>query len=120
MSYRDRRFGGGRRFGGPKPVEIGKEYDVEITEISRQGDGIARVQGFVIFVKGATAGQKPRIRITNVGERFATAQVANGEQQNQQQLAEEGAKVSNEVVSPLLEDKAELHAKNSEDQSPTG
>ena len=29
----------------PKPVEMGKEYDVEITELSRMGDGIARVQG---------------------------------------------------------------------------
>jgi TRAM domain len=26
----------------PKPVEVGKEYEVDITEISRQGDGIAR------------------------------------------------------------------------------
>jgi predicted RNA-binding protein with TRAM domain len=51
MSYgRERRFGG-RGFGGPKPVETGKEYDMEVTEISRKGDGIARVQGFVIFVK---------------------------------------------------------------------
>ncbi|MGB8163047.1 MAG: TRAM domain-containing protein, partial [Nitrososphaeraceae archaeon] len=28
---------------GPKPVEVGKEYDVQITELSRKGDGIARV-----------------------------------------------------------------------------
>jgi predicted RNA-binding protein with TRAM domain len=27
------------------------EVEVDITEISRQGDGIARVQGFVVFVK---------------------------------------------------------------------
>jgi hypothetical protein len=26
----------------PKPVEVGKEYEVDITEISRQGDGITR------------------------------------------------------------------------------
>ena len=25
----------------PKPVEVGKEYDVAIQEISRRGDGIA-------------------------------------------------------------------------------
>jgi predicted RNA-binding protein with TRAM domain len=86
MSYgRDRGYGGGggrfgsqRGFGGPKPVESGKEYDVEIAEISRQGDGIARVQGFVIFVKGGRVGQKAKVRITNVGARFATAEVASG------------------------------------------
>ena len=68
------RFGGGRRFDDrPKPVEISKEYDVSITEISRKGDGIARVEGFVIFVKGGQVGQNAKVKITQVGERFATA-----------------------------------------------
>lgn len=81
MSYgRGYRGGGDRNFGGPKPVEAGKEYDVQVTEISRQGDGIARVQGFVIFVKGGRVGQKTKVRITNVGPRFATGEVAAGEQ----------------------------------------
>ncbi|MGH9876554.1 MAG: TRAM domain-containing protein [Nitrososphaera sp.] len=78
MSY-GRYGGGGNRFGGgsfgPKPVETGKEYDVNITETSRQGDGIARVQGFVIFVKNAKVGQNAKVKVTNVGERFATAEV---------------------------------------------
>ncbi|MDW0137498.1 MAG: TRAM domain-containing protein, partial [Nitrososphaeraceae archaeon] len=43
---------------------MGKEYEVEISEISRRGDGIARIQGFVIFVEGAKTGQKTNIRIT--------------------------------------------------------
>jgi len=60
-------------FGGPKPVEEGKEYDVDVTEISRKGDGIARVQGFVIFVKGGKVGDKCKVRIESVGPRFATA-----------------------------------------------
>ncbi|MDE1818318.1 MAG: TRAM domain-containing protein, partial [Thaumarchaeota archaeon] len=88
MSYNDRGsggyggrsgggYGGGRRFGGgggrsfdnsPKPVETGKEYDVSITEISRKGDGIARVEGFVIFVKDGKAGQNAKVRITQVGQ----------------------------------------------------
>ena len=74
--FRDggQRFGGGRRFDDrPKPVETGKEYDVSITEISRKGDGIARVEGFVIFVKGGQVGQNTKVKITQVGERFATA-----------------------------------------------
>ena len=59
----------------PKPVEMGKEYEVEITEISKRGDGIARIQGFVIFVAGAKAGQKTKIKITSVGDRFAKAEI---------------------------------------------
>jgi predicted RNA-binding protein with TRAM domain len=80
MSYGERRYGGGNRYGGsfgPKPVETGKEYDVQITETSRQGDGIARVQGFVIFVKGGKVGQSCKVKITNVGARFATAELTS-------------------------------------------
>jgi len=67
---------GGRRFDDrPKPVETGKEYDVSITEISRKGDGIARVDGFVIFVKGGQVGQNTKVKVTQVGGRFATAEV---------------------------------------------
>ena len=63
---------------GPKPVESGKEYDVQVTEISRKGDGIARIQGFVIFVKDGKVGQNAKIRITQVGNRFATAEIVDG------------------------------------------
>ena len=80
MSYGNRGFGGGGRGfgrggGGPKPVEEGKEYDVDVTEVSQKGDGIARVQGFVIFVKEGKVGQNAKVRVTNVGSRFATAEL---------------------------------------------
>ncbi len=70
-------YGGNDSF-GPKPVETGKEYDVQITEISRKGDGIARIQGFVIFVKGGKVGQNAKIRISQIGPRFATAEIIDG------------------------------------------
>jgi len=76
---RGRSYGGGsdKRFNrgspAPKPVEVGKEYEVEVTEISRKGDGIARVQGFVVFVGNATVGNKIRIKVTEVADRFAKA-----------------------------------------------
>src|ERR671932_2794905 len=75
-------YGGFRRNDnfGPKPVETGKEYDVQITEISRKGDGIARIQGFVIFVKNGKVGQNAKIRVLQVGNRFATAEIVNGAQ----------------------------------------
>jgi predicted RNA-binding protein with TRAM domain len=58
------------------PVEVGKEYMVNITDTGRGGDGIARISGFVIFVKNAKAGDKNvKIKITSVGSRFANALV---------------------------------------------
>jgi predicted RNA-binding protein with TRAM domain len=107
-------------FGGPKPVEAGKEYDVQIVELSRQGDGIARIQGFVIFVKGARVGEKTKIRVTNVGPRFATAEKvsAGSAQQSEQQETK-----PKQVAPPVTEDeKPELQDYKSEDpqqQKPT-
>jgi len=74
-----RSFGGGfgsRRFGGPrddlpKPVNVGEEYDVEISEVGSKGDGIARVKNFVVFVNGAKEGEKTHIKIKEVRDRFA-------------------------------------------------
>jgi len=59
-----------------KPVETGKEYTVDITDNGSAGDGIARIQGFIIFVKGVKAGDKNvRIKISSLKDRFATAEI---------------------------------------------
>jgi predicted RNA-binding protein with TRAM domain len=59
-----------------QPVETGKEYTVDINDTSRQGDGIAKIQGFVVFVKNTKAGDKNiKIKVSSVGNRFATAEV---------------------------------------------
>ena len=59
-----------------KPVETGKEYTVDVTDNGREGDGIARVNSLVIFVKNAKRGDKNiKIKINSVGSRFATAEV---------------------------------------------
>ena len=68
------RSDGGSSMGGSAPaapVEVGKEYDVEIQDIAREGDGIARIEGFVIFVPEAKVGDKVKIQIDRVMRRFA-------------------------------------------------
>jgi len=76
MQRRDRRSGFGRRL-PPKPVELGKEYDVEIQEVSRRGEGIARIKGLVTFVPNTKPGDKVKIRITRISRRFAEAEVVS-------------------------------------------
>jgi predicted RNA-binding protein with TRAM domain len=39
------------------------------------GDGVARIQGFVIFVKNGKVGDRVNIKVTSVGNRFAIAEV---------------------------------------------
>ena len=61
-----------------KPVEIGKEYTVDITDTGRTGDGVTRIGGLVIFVKNARAGDKNvKIKINSVGSRFANAVIVS-------------------------------------------
>lgn len=66
---------GPRSFNAAKPVEVGKEYELEITEKGTKGDGIARIQGFVVFVSGANPGDKVKVKITSVANRFAQGEV---------------------------------------------
>ena len=60
-----------------KPVEVGNEYDVEVSDRGKSGttDGIAKIQGLVIFVKDGRVGDKVKIKITAIGERYAKAEI---------------------------------------------
>ena|ERR1700733_8969783 len=87
MSFGNRGGGFGGSRGGSssggfgsfkKPVEVGKEYNVTISDTSRRGEGIAKIDGFVIFVPGTKMGQSTRIKVTQVSERFANGQVVEG------------------------------------------
>ena len=80
MSYGQNTKGfSGRKGASSKPVETGKKYTVDITDNGSAGDGIARIQGFIIFVKNAKAGDKNvKIKISSVKDRFASAEVIAG------------------------------------------
>ncbi len=71
------RFGGGGRGGGdigPKPVAVGDELDVTIEAVAAKGDGIAKKEGFVIFVPGVKVGEKVRIKVNAVKRTCAIAE----------------------------------------------
>lgn len=59
----------------PKPVKPGDEIEVEIEADAAKGDGIAKKDGFVIFVKGTKKGDHVKIKITDVKARFAVGEV---------------------------------------------
>lgn len=76
-------FGGGRGGGDrggdrggsfEKPVKEGQEYDISIEAVGAKGDGIGKVNNFVVFVAGGQQGEKMRIRITRVFNRFAVGE----------------------------------------------
>jgi predicted RNA-binding protein with TRAM domain len=58
------------------PVEAGEIRYVEIEDIGKQGDGIARVErGYVIIVPGAEIGERVKIEITEVKSNFAVGEI---------------------------------------------
>jgi len=71
-----RKFSKGQRFAKPPcPVKEGEEYNVSIDAVGRKGDGIARIENFVIFVPGTKAGDQVKVRITGIKGTFATAEI---------------------------------------------
>ena len=52
-----------------------QEYEAEIEELSRRGDGIAKIEGFVIFVPNTKQGEHVKFKITRLGNRFAVGEL---------------------------------------------
>ncbi|MBE0516537.1 MAG: TRAM domain-containing protein [Methanophagales archaeon] len=65
----------GERRGFSSPINVGETYDVKIEDTGREGDGIARVEGFVVFVPNTKKGESVKIRVTKVSRRVAFAEV---------------------------------------------
>ncbi len=61
--------------GSSAPINEGEEYDVKIEDMGRDGDGIAKIEGFIVFVSGAKKGDEVKIRITSTRRNFAFAEV---------------------------------------------
>jgi len=58
------------------PVEPGEIRYVEIEDIGKQGDGIARVErGYVIIVPGADVGERVKVEVTEVKSNFAVGEI---------------------------------------------
>jgi predicted RNA-binding protein with TRAM domain len=51
------------------PVKEGNTYRVKIESTGREGDGIAKIEGFVVFVPGAKVGEELDVRINKVTRR---------------------------------------------------
>lgn len=104
-------FGGGRpSFGASRdvPVKVGEEYDVEITEVGSRGDGIARIQNFVVFVAGTKKGDKVRIKITQIRGRSAIGEVVGGAATGE--AAEEPSEAPVEAAEEAVEAETEEEA----------
>ena len=57
------------------PVEVGNEYEVDITETTPKGAGIARIKGFLILVDDTKLGDHVKVKITKTDRMNAEAEI---------------------------------------------
>lgn len=78
--WKPKRFGSrstyrpSRPFIQSSPVKENQELEVVIDDIGSRGDGIAKLQGFLIFVPNCKIGERVKARILSVGGKFAVAE----------------------------------------------
>ena len=57
------------------PVNVGTQYDVKIEDTARQGDGIARISGLVVFVPNTKINDSVKVEIKEIKRNCAVAEV---------------------------------------------
>ena len=86
--------GGRRDFGSSSrnfaPVKVGDELDVKIEAVGEKGDGIAKKDGFVLFVPGTKKDDQVRVKITRVLPKVGFAEVVG-------EKSSEGSEASKET-----------------------
>ena len=89
---------GGRRDFGQNfaPVKVGDELTVKIEAVGEKGDGIAKKDGFVLFVSGTKQGDEVKIRVTRVLQKVGFAEVV-GEKSSEESSADESQEESYEA-----------------------
>ena len=90
---------GRRDFGRAAPVKVGDELDVKIENVGEKGDGVAKKDGFVLFVPGTKQGENVRIKVTRVLQKVGFAEVigqAQGSEEGSEQQQEESQEESSE------------------------
>jgi len=54
-----------------KPVQLEEDHELIINSYSHQGEGIGRINNFIVFVPGTILGEKVKVKITEVKKNFA-------------------------------------------------
>ena len=58
-------------------VEKNKNYIIDITGMTHEGQGVGRVDGFTVFVDGALEGEQVEVKIVKVNKNFGFGKLIN-------------------------------------------
>ena len=62
----------------PSPVRVDDELEVTIEAVGKKGDGIAKKDGFVLFISNVRKGDQVKVRVTKVLKNVGFAEVVGG------------------------------------------
>ena len=99
--------GSNRGFGPKPPVNQGDVLEVEIEAVGEKGDGIARKDGFVLFVPGVKEGDRVKVKVTRVLRKVGFAEVVG-----------EGAEASEEAPMEEAQEQEEMPVEEPEPETP--
>ena len=85
------------------PVNVGDELDVKIEAVGEKGDGIAKKDGFVLFVPNTKEGQEVKIKVTKVLRKVGFAEVVG-----ESAPREEGTESKEESSEPAAEEQQQV------------
>ena len=93
MRQNDRNFRSSRI----APVNVGDELDVKIEAVGEKGDGIAKKDGFVLFVPNTSQGEQVRIKVKKVLSKVGFAEVV-GKGEKSEESSEQPEESSDEPM----------------------
>ena len=110
-NYNSGSRGGG--FGPSPPVNQGDVLEVEIEAVGEKGDGIARKDGFVLFIPGVKEGDRVKVKVTRVLRKVGFAEVVGegAEEAHADEVQSEEAP----VAEPEPEPEPEIPSEDTED-----
>lgn len=82
------------------PVKVGDEFDVKIEAIGEKGDGIAKKDGFVLFVPNTKQGDEVTIRVSRVLRKVGFAEVVEGSGEKSAETKKASKKETDEEEEP--------------------
>ena len=89
------------------PVRVGERLTVTIEAVGEKGDGIAKKNGFVLFIPGVKEGQQVTVEVTKVLRKVGFAKVASDDGSAPSEEAPEVIETVEEVVEEAPAESAE-------------
>ncbi|MBI2134957.1 TRAM domain-containing protein [Candidatus Woesearchaeota archaeon] len=101
------------------PVKVGDEIDVKIEAVGEKGDGIAKKEGFVLFVPNTKEGQEVRIKVTrvlrNVGFAEVVGEAGSSSEQSEESDSEEREEGTSDMPAENKSEESESQEEDTED-----